>query len=120
MVMGKVSQGQVGKAAGRIISPGLASVESPEFMNTLRVKFVERGRRFPDSVTKGQSVDHVSGLRESLLGLEKGSATGPGGMRPEFLIAIGEQLGEEDMRRLEQHSMRCLNGAYPALGNLMR
>jgi hypothetical protein len=35
-------------------------------------------------------------------------------MRPEVLIAIGEQLGEEDMRRLEQHSMRCLNGAYPA------
>ena len=110
-VMGKVLQWQVGKAAGRIISPEVASVESPEVMCTLRAKFVERGRIFPDSVTKGQSVDKVEG---HLLGLERGTATGPVGMRPEFLIETGELLGEEDIRRLELHSLRCLNRAYPA------
>ena len=114
VVMGKVTRGQVGKAAARIVSPGLASVESPEVMDTLRAKFVARGRPLPTSVTRGQSVDQIRELREALLDLERGSASGPGGMKPDFLIALGEVLEEEDMARLEQHSLRCLNGDYPA------
>ena len=82
--------------------------------NTLRSKFVERVRPLPNSVFQGQAVDEVGGLRELFGDLERGKAAGPGGMRPEFLVVLGQVLGEEDMERLERHATRCLNGLYPA------
>ena len=112
-VMNMIAHGQVGRAATRISSPGVAPANSPAVMATLQSKFVQRNRQLPREVTKGQAVDQLNWLRDALLDLEKGKAAGPGGMRPEFLVVLGEVLSEENVGRLEQHSLRCLNGAYP-------
>ena len=111
--MNMIAHGQVGRAAARITSPGVAPANSPTVQATLKSKFVQRVRQLPSQVTKGQSVDQLNLLREALLDLEKGKAAGPGGMRPEFLVVLGEVLSEGDIDRLEQHSLRCLNGSYP-------
>ena len=114
VVLDLVARGQVGRAAGRIKSHGVASMDSPGVREALRAKFPARERPLPDRATKGQVVDNLGGLREALLGLELGSAAGVGGMRPEFLVTLGKVMGEEDMDRLEEHCMAFLNGAYPA------
>ena len=114
VVLDLVSRGQVGRAADRIKSHGVASMDTPGVKEALRAKFPARERPLPAAATKGQVVDNLRGLREALVALELGSAPGVGGMRPEFLVTLGKVMGEEDMERLEEHGMSFLNGAYPA------
>ena len=75
-VLGLVAKGQVGWSARRIDSKGVASLDSPGVMDHLRTKYLARERPLPASVTKGQVVDSLAGLRESLLGLERGISPG--------------------------------------------
>ena len=116
MVMWRVAMGEVGKAADRIRSPGVASMDtdSPTVQATLQSKFPDRQRPMPATVTRGQIVDNLGGLKDALLELEPGTAPGVGGMRPEFLIILGKLMSEADMERLEEHGMNSLNGNYPA------
>ena len=114
VVLDLVARGQVGRAAARIKSHGVASMASPGVREALRSKFPARERNLPDTVTRGQIVDNLNGLRESLVSLELGSSPGVGGMRPEFLVTLGKLMGEEDMARLEEHGLNFLNGVYPA------
>ena len=88
-VLGLVAKGQVGRAARRISSFGVASVDNPAAMAALRAKYPDRTHPMPASVTKGQVVDNLSGLRDSLLSLEKGVSPGTGGCRPEYLTSLG-------------------------------
>ena len=100
VVMSLVAGGQVGRAARRISSHGVASVDSQATMAALRAKFPDRQIPLPPTVTQGQVVDNLTGLRESMLGLETGVAPGTGGMRPEYLTSLAQQWGEADMDRL--------------------
>ena len=88
VVFDLVAKSLVGRAASRITSHGVASIDSPEVREALRAKFPARERPLPDRATKGQVVDILGGLREAHVGLELGSAPGVGGMRPEFLVTL--------------------------------
>ena len=56
-------------------------------------------------------MDNLGGLKDDLLDFEPGSAPGVGNMRPEYLIAKGKLLQEEDMDRFQVHGLNTLN--YP-------
>ena len=112
VVLDLVARGQVGRAAGRIKSNGVASMDSPGVREALRAKFPARERPLPNRATKGQVVDNMGGLREALVALELGSAPGVGGMRPEYLVTLGKVMGEEDMEvggALHVLPQRCLS-----------
>ena len=83
-------------------------------MAALRSKYTRRTEEIPAYVPKGQAVDDLRGLRESLLGLEPGKAPGAGGMRPEFLICLAEVFNNEEMDLLQDFGMLYLNGELPA------
>ena len=92
---------QVGRAARRIDSNGVASLESPATMAALRAKYPARDRPLPATVTRGQCVDNLGGLREAMLGLERGVSSGPGGLRNEHMISLAQVWGEEEIARLQ-------------------
>ena len=113
VVLGLAAKGQVGRAARRINSDGVASLESPATMATLRAKYPARARPLPASVTKGQCVDNLGGLKEAMLGLERGVSSGPGGLRNEHLVTLAEGWGEEEMERLQEFGLLYLNSSLP-------
>ena len=98
VVLGLASRGQVGRAARRIDSNGVASLDSEATMATLRTKYPARARPLPPTVTRGQCVDNLDGLREAMAGLERGVSSGPGGLRNEHLITLAEVWGEGEMQ----------------------
>ena len=108
-----LAKGQISKAVSRLTSHGVADTKDPAVMEALRSKYVERGRDLPASVTRGQPVDNVSGLKDALLALGTGTSPGTGGMRGEFLTCLAEVWDEEEMSRLEDFSMLYLTGALP-------
>ena len=112
-VLGLVSRGQVGRGARRIDSNGVASMDSPATMTALRSKYPDRDRLLPLTVTRGQCVDSLTGLRESWLKLERGVSPGTGGMRNEYLTILAEVWGEEEMGRMEEFGLLYLNGNLP-------
>lgn len=112
-VLGLFAKGQVGRGARRIKSNGVANTDCPETMNALRTKYLMRRRPLPPTVSRGQCVDNLAGLRESMLGLEPGVSPGTGGMRGEFLITLAEVWSEEEMTRMEEFGMEYLNGLLP-------
>ena len=64
-------------------------------------KYPARARELPDQVPMGQAVHNLRGLREGMKGLCRRKAPGSGGLRPEFLVVLGE--------RLEAHHMALLS-----------
>ena len=55
-------------------------------------------------------IESFRGLKESLLSLEPGKSAGSGGMKPEFLAALGEQLSESGLELLEQFGLAYTAG----------
>ena len=53
VMLGLASKGQVGRAARRISSNGVASLDSDATMATLRAKYPGRARPLPARVTRG-------------------------------------------------------------------
>ena len=113
VVLGLAAKGQVGRAARRIDSNGVASLDSAATKATLRSKYPGRERPLPNTVTRGQCVDNLSGLRQAMLGLERGVSSGPGGLRNEHIIVLAEVWNDEEMGRLEEFGLLYLNGALP-------
>ena len=108
-----ISSGQISRAMSRVTSHGVASMNDPAVLAQVAAKYPARGRPLPDKVPKGQPVEHLRGLRDSLKALLPGSAPGCGGMRPEFLRVLGEDMEEEDMVLLEEFGMAYLQGDLP-------
>ena len=108
-----LSKGQVSKAVSRLTSHGVADTRNPTVMAALKSKYIARSRELPASVTMGQPVDNVAGLKDALLNLGTGTSPGTGGMRPEFLTTLAEVMEEGDMTKLEDFSMLYLTGALP-------
>ena len=109
-----LARGQISKAVARLTSHGVADTRDLTVMAGLRSKYVARGREMPATVTLGQPVDRVAGLKDTLLNLGTGSSPGTGGMRGEFLTCLAEVWQDGDMARLEDFSMLYLTGALPA------
>ena len=59
-------------------------------------------------------LESFRGLRETLLALEPGTSPGSGGMRPEFLVALGERMEDEEVEVLERFGMAYVSGDLPA------
>ena len=112
-VLAMLSRGQIGRAVRRICSNGVASLEDPEIRAILQTKYKAREKDIPRSVTKGECLQSLGGLRESLLGLGTGVSAGFGGLRNEHLRCFAEIAEEEDMGTLETFSLKYLNGEFP-------
>ena len=108
-----LKKGLISKAVRRINSHGIGNLEDPEVLNQMKAKYPERGHQLPSSVTKGQCVDNLTGLREVLLDLSPGVSAGTGGMRPEYLICLAEVWEDQQMDYLEQFGLRYLSGQLP-------
>ena len=113
-VLKLLAKGQVSRAVGKINSRGLANVEDPGVMEQLQAKYPDRKRDLPSHVTKASPVEHLRGLRESLLALKKGVSPGCGGLRPEFLTTLAMMMDPAQMMLLEDFGMRYLQGNLPA------
>ena len=103
-----VCQGQIGKCVSRINSFGVASMEEEEVRQQMASKYPARGRELPRQVVKGRAVPNLKGLREGLTKLARRRAPGTGGLRPEFLIVVGERMDAQHMRLLEAWGERFL------------
>ena len=112
-VLHLMSRGQVGRAARRISSNGVASMDDPETKAALRKKYKPRSRDLPQNVSQGKCVDSLAGLREFMLSLEQGVSPGTGGMRNEYIICLAEVWGPEEMAMMEEFGMRYLTAQLP-------
>ena len=108
-----LSKGQISKAARRINSNGIANMDDPAIKDQMRSKYPDRGHPLPTTVTRGQCVDNLGGLRDVLLSLKGGVSPGTGGMRGEYLICLGEVWGGAVMELLQHLGMRYLTGQLP-------
>ena len=70
-------------------------MDDPVIKTQMEAKYPARSHPLPESVSKGQCVDNLRGLKDLLLGLEAGVSPGTGGMRPEYLTCLAEVLGAE-------------------------
>ena len=113
-VKGMINSGKISKALHRVTSCGVANIEDPAILAMLQSKYPARGRPLPARVTRGQCVDSLAGLRESLMGLEPGVSPGTGGMKAEYLILIAKRMEDEEMELLEEFGVRYLRGDLPA------
>ena len=109
-----LSKGQISKAVRAMTSYGVGDMEDPAIRAQMESKYPDRVHPLPQSVTKGQCVDNLRGLRDLLVTLEGGVSSGTGGMRPEFLTCLAESWNQEKMSRLEDFGMRFLNGRLPS------
>ena len=113
-VVGLINGGKISKALQRVTSCGVASAEDPAVLAMLRAKYPARGRPLPERVVRGQCIDNLAGLRESILQLEPGISPGTGGMKAEFLIVLAQRLDDEEIGLLEDFGMRYLKGELPS------
>ena len=113
VVLSLMSKGQVGRGSRRIVSHGVANISDPTALQAVLAKYVDRTRGLPESVTQGQCVDSLEGLRESMKDLQLGIAAGVGGMAKEFLICLAEVWNEEEMARLKEFGMLYLTAQLP-------
>ena len=60
-------------------------MDDPAVRDALQSKYKDRGRELPPTVTKGECLSSIGGLRETILGLEPGVSPGFGGLRNEHL-----------------------------------
>ena len=104
-VLGLMSSGQVGKAVQRVTSNGIADPRDSSVLNQLKAKFPQRRDRLPQSVPKVAPIESFKGLRESLLSQEPGKSPGSGGMRPEYLVVLGEKLEDQDISIFEKFGL---------------
>ena len=94
-------------------SLGIGDMKDPAVREQMADKYPDRGAPISNTVTRGQCVDSLHGLKDILLDLEGGMSTGTGGLRPEYLTCLAETWGEEDMSKFEEFGMRYLTGQLP-------
>ena len=108
-----LAKGHISKAARVINSHGIGSMQDPHILRQMEQKYPERGIPLPASVSRGQCVDNLRGLREVLLGLQGGVSAGTGGMKPEYLTCLAEIWDDQNMGKLEEFGLRYLTGQLP-------
>ena len=115
-VVSLIEAGQVSRAMQRINSHGLADISKPSVLTQLQEKFPARRDVLPSSVPNLSPIDSFVGLRESLLAMDanRGSSPGSGGMRPEYMAALGDRLEDTEMECLEDFGLKYTSGRLPA------
>ena len=113
-VVAMINEGKISKALQRVTSYGVASVEDPAVLAMLQSKYPARGRPLPEQVVRGQCIDNLAGLRDSLLQLESGISPGTGGMKAEYLTVLAQRLDDGEMGLFEDFGMRYLRGELPS------
>ena len=121
-VLRMISAGQISRAAKRIDSFGLGDLNNDATRASLQSKFPQRSRPLPPSVPRGQCLEGLGNiLKDSMLQIVRGTASGPGGGRGEYLICLAQQWNAEQFRRFENFSMQFLHGETPPwFGKVMR
>lgn len=76
-----LSRAHISKAVRTITSHGIGDMSDPDILHQMESKYPGRGIPLPATVTRGQCIDNLRGLREVLLGLKGGVSSGTGGMR---------------------------------------
>ena len=114
IVVGLIQAGQLGKAMGRVTSFGLGDIRDQAVKDQLSEKFPPRQRPLPESVSKLRPIDSFRNLRGSLLSLSPGTAAGAGGIRNEYLVALGERMEEQEIKLLEDFGMAYSAGELPS------
>ena len=113
-VVGLINKGKISKALQCVTSCGVASIDDPAVLAMLQSKYPARGRPLTYRVTRGQCVNNLAGLRESLLELEPGISPGTRGMKAEHLTVLAQRMEEQDMELLEKFGRKYLKGELPA------
>ena len=105
VVIGLIEAGQLGKAMGRVTSHGLGDIREQDVKDQLSEKFPPRQRPLPDTVSNIKPIDSFRNLRSSLLSLNPGTAAGSGGLRNEYLVAMGERMEDQELNLLEEFGL---------------
>ena len=113
-VIALIQAGLLSKAMNRVTSHGLGNLSDPSTILQLSKKFPQRSRPLPEAVSIVKPIDGFKGLRETLLSLNSGTAPGAGGLRHEFLHALGERMEDEEIKLLEDFGMLYCSGELPA------
>jgi hypothetical protein len=71
-----LAKGQISKAVRTITSNGIGDMDDPVVREQMESKYPDRVHTLPESVTKGQCVDNLRGLKDLLLTLEGGVSAG--------------------------------------------
>ena len=116
-VLSFIHRGQVSKAANRISSHGLANHADPIIQQQLKAKFPSRKKILPMSTLKISPIDDFDDLRGTLLSLPVAVAPGSGGLRNEFLVALGERMEDHEMKLLERFGMAYIRAELPTWFN---
>ena len=104
-VVSLIHRGHVSKAVNRINSNGIANHSDRTVLAQLQLKFPPKKRNLPRSVSRVSPVYKFKDLRGSLLALPSAVAPGCGGLRNEFLVALGERMSDEEIRLLERFGL---------------
>ena len=105
IVIGLIEAGQLGKAMGRVTSHGLGDIRDQAVKDQLAQKFPPRQRPLPEIVSNIKPIDSFKNLRGSLLSLNPGTAAGSGGLRNEYLVALGEKMQDQEVNLLEEFGL---------------
>ena len=108
-----MADGQISRAMNRITSFGIADIEDPSIRTQIEKKFPPKTHDLPAFVSKTTPIERFKDLRRSLLSLEPGKAPGCGGLRPEYLMVLGEAMDGEEISLLEQFGLKYLSGELP-------
>ena len=112
-VLAMLARGQIGRAVRRICSNGVANMADPDVRAALQSKYKHRVRDLPLTVSKGECVQSLGGLKDSLLELQTGVSPGFGGLRNEHLRCYAETGEEEDINLLEAFCLKYVKGEFP-------
>ena len=112
-VLALLESGQVSRAMGRVTSNGVGDCSDPDIQRQVRDKFPQRVQPLPDKVLATRPIDSFRDLRGSLLSLDAGVSPGSGGLRNEYLVALGERLDDEGLRLLEEFALAYIGGELP-------
>ena len=113
-VIGLIEAGQLGKAMNRVTSHGLGDISDPNIRTQLTEKFPPRHHQLPPSVPKVRPIDSFRDIRDSFMSLDPGTAPGAGGLRNEYLHALGERLEDEEIKMMEELGLEYLSGSLPS------
>ena len=112
-VVSLIESGHLGKAMGRVTSFGLGDTADPSVRQQLETKFPHRSRPLPPSVKKTKPIEKFRSLRDSFLALDPGIAPGSGGLRNEYLVALGERMTDEEILLMEEFGLAYTSGDLP-------
>ena len=113
-VLSLLQSGMVSKAMNRVTSHGVADCRDQGNQQQVKRKFPAREVPLPDQVSRHKAIDSFRDLRGSLLSLDAGISPGSGGIKNEYLVALGERMEDEGIKLLEQFGMAYIAGELPA------